>query len=74
MTSMSLPRGYSLGTRGKRFVFTWVETAEVPVHGGPTEGYEVKYHTQISGRMSETYATPESAAEAAREHASLRGA
>lgn len=67
MTSMSLPRGYSLGTRGKRFVFTWVETAVIPLDGGGTV-------TQRAGRMSDTYTTPESAAEAAREHASLRGA
>lgn len=74
MTRLSLPRGYSLGTHGRRFVFTWVETAEVqigdasdPYRGGATI-------TQLAGRMSETYATPATAAEAAREHASLRGA
>lgn len=67
MTSMSLPRGYSLGTSGRCFVFTWVETAVIPLDGGGTV-------TQRSGRMSETYTTPESAAEAAREHASLQGA
>lgn len=67
MTSMSLPRGYSLGTSGKRFVFTWVETAVIPLDGGGTV-------TQRAGRMSDTYTTPESAAEAAREHASLLGA
>lgn len=67
MTSMSLPRGYSLGTQGKRFVFTWVETAVIPLDGGGTV-------TQRAGLMSETYTTPESAAEAAREHASLQGA
>lgn len=67
MISMSLPRGYSLGTRGKRFVFTWVETAVIPLDGGGTV-------TQRAGRMSDAYTTPESAAEAAREHASLQGA
>ncbi len=73
MTSLDLPRGYSLGTQGKRFVFTWVEAAEVhigdasdPYRGGATI-------TQRAGRMSETYATPATAAEAAREHASSRG-
>lgn len=67
MTSMSLPRGYSLGTSGRCFVFTWVETAEAPTGNGTTI-------TQRAGRMSETYATPATAAEAALEHASLQGA
>lgn len=67
MTSMSLPRGYSLGTQGRRFVFTWVESASVP------DGRGGHVH-QTAGHRSVTYATPESAADAAREHASLRGA
>lgn len=67
MTSMSLPRGYSLGTWKKGFVFTWVEVAFVP------DGRGGVVH-QRAGRMSDVYPSPEEAARAAREHASNRTA
>lgn len=66
MTALDLPRGYSLATWKRGFVFTWVEVAVVPDGRGGTI-------TQRAGRMSDVYPSPEEAARAAREHASLRG-
>ena len=63
---INLPRGYSLGTQGRRFVFTWVESASVP------DGRGGHVH-QTAGHRSATNATPESAADAAREHAEQHG-
>lgn len=67
MANLNLPRGYSVGTWKKGFVFTWVEVAVVPDGRGGTI-------TQRAGRMSDVYPSPEEAARAAREHASSRTA
>lgn len=67
MTTLDLPRGYSVGTWKQGFVFTWVEVAFVP------DGRGGVVH-QRAGRMSDVYPSPEEAARAAREHASSRTA
>lgn len=63
---LHLPRGYGVATWRNGYVYTWVARAVHRLEDG-------RAHVQLAGRMSDLYATPESAAEAAREHASLRG-
>lgn len=74
MASLNLPRGYSVGTWKQGFVFTWVEVAVVPIADASDPYRGGVTITQRAGRMSDVYPSPEEAARAAREHASLQGA